>query len=96
MSNFRHSPASRGGRQVGRDLLTLTQGYEELVVPQGLGATTLAVLALVARARHLLKRAYDLADIGDAMGAAILMRSITESIFTLAWLNRDPELGGIV
>jgi Family of unknown function (DUF5677) len=54
------------------------------------------VLALVARARHLLKRAYELADSGDATAAAILMRGITESVFTLAWLNEDPELAEIV
>ena len=27
---------------------------------------------------------------------AILMRGITESVFTLAWVNKDPELAGIV
>lgn len=32
---------------------------------------------------------------GD-LAAAILMRAITESVFTLAWVNKDPELAGIV
>jgi hypothetical protein len=54
------------------------------------------VLALVARARHLLKRAYELADAGDATTAAMAMRGITESVMTLAWLNEDPELAGMV
>lgn len=93
---FNYSIASADGRQCGLDLLELTRGYEELDVPHGLGTTNLAVLALVARARHLLTRAYDVADGGDATSAAILMRGITESVFTLAWLNRDPELAGIV
>src|SRR5258705_11920435 len=62
-----------------------------LVVEAGLGITNLAVLGLVARARHLLRRAYDLADAGDATSAAILMRGITESVFTLAWLKRIPN-----
>src|SRR5688572_16842220 len=96
MPAFRYSSASVSGRRCGRELLELTRGYENLIVPRGLGPTELAVLALVARARHLLKRAYDLGDAGDATSASILMRGITESVFTLAWLNKDSELGGIV
>jgi hypothetical protein len=96
MPGFRHSPVSADARQVGLDLLELTRGYEQLKVRPGLGVTSLAVLALVARARHLLRRAYGLADLGDAMSAAILLRGITESAFTLAWLNEDPELSEIV
>jgi hypothetical protein len=93
---FRYSATSARGRKVGLELLDLTRGYEGLVVEAGGGITGLAVLSLVARARHLLKRAYGLADVGDATTAAILTRSITESIFTLAWLNEDPELAEIV
>src|SRR5438034_6412392 len=96
MAAHRYSDASVAARRLGVDLLALTRGYEELVVPRGLGSTPLAVLAVVARARHLLRRAYELADAGDATSAAILMRGITESVLTLAWLNKDPELGGIV
>jgi hypothetical protein len=96
MPNFRYSSASADGRRHGLKLLELTRGYENLRVPRELGVTDTAVLALVARARHLLRRAYDVADRGDAMAAAILMRGITESVFTLAWLNVDPELAGIV
>jgi Family of unknown function (DUF5677) len=96
MPNFRYSSASADGRRHGLKLLELTRGYENLRVPRELGVTDMAVLALVARARHLLRRAYDVADRGDAMAAAILMRGITESVFTLAWLNVDPELAGIV
>jgi hypothetical protein len=28
--------------------------------------------------------------------SSVCMRSITESVFTLAWVNQDPELAGIV
>jgi hypothetical protein len=93
---YRYSAASTGGRRCGLDLLELTRGYEQLVVRRGLGPTTLAVLALVARARHLLRQAYALADAGDPTSAAILMRGITESVLTLAWLNKDSELAGLV
>jgi hypothetical protein len=93
---FRHSAASRDARQIGLDLLDLTRGYEDLIVPPGLGVTNLAVLASIARARHLLRRAYDVADIGDATSAAILVRAVTESVFTVGWLNSDPELGEMV
>lgn len=96
MPAYRYSAASTGGRRCGLDLLELTRGYEQLVVPRGRGATTLAVLALVARARHLLRQAYALADAGDPTSAAILMRGITESVLTLAWLNKDSELAGLV
>jgi len=96
MPAFNYSSASADGRQCGLDLLELTLGYEELDVPQGIGATRLAALAVVARARHLLRRAYEVADSGDATSAAVLLRGITESVFTLAWLNRDTELAGIV
>ncbi|MFL5961673.1 MAG: DUF5677 domain-containing protein [Gaiellaceae bacterium] len=65
-------------------------------MPRGLGPTDTAVLAVVARARRLLKRAIAVADAGDDLSAAILMRGITESVFTLAWVNKDPELAGIV
>jgi Family of unknown function (DUF5677) len=96
MPGFGYSTASANGRRLGRELLDVTRGYENLVVPRGLGPTDTATLALVARARHLLQRAYEVADAGDDLAAAILMRSITESVFTLAWVNKDPELAGIV
>jgi Family of unknown function (DUF5677) len=96
MAAFRYSEASVDARRIVVDLLELTRGYEELVVPRGLGPTPVAVLAVVARARHLLRRAHELADAGDSTSTAILMRGITESVLTLAWLNKDPELGGIV
>lgn len=96
MPAFRYSGASIDARRVGFDLLELTRGYEGLVVPRGLGPTPVAALAVVARARHLLRRAYELADADDAMSTAILMRGITESVLTLAWLNKDPHLGGFI
>lgn len=96
MPGRRYTDASDEARSCGLDLLELTRGYENLVVPRGLGPTPLAVLALVARARHLLRQAYLLADAGDSMSASILMRGITESVLTLAWLNKDPELASLV
>jgi hypothetical protein len=75
MPGFRYSAASASGRQAGLDLLEATRGYEGIVVEPGLGVTNLAVLGLVARARHLLKRAYELAAAGGATSAAILMRA---------------------
>jgi hypothetical protein len=93
---FRYSAASADGRRLGLELLKVTRGYQNLVVPRGLGPTDTATLALVARARRLLQRAYEVADAGDNFDAAILMRSITESLLTLAWVNKDPELAGIV
>lgn len=96
MPGFRYSAASADGRRLGLALLDVTRGYENLVVPRGLGPTDTATLALVARARHLMRRAFDVADVGDDLAPAVLMRSITESVFTLAWVNTDPELGGIV
>jgi len=59
VESFDHSAAAAQGRSLGFELLKLTRGYENLVVPPGLGPTDLATLALVARARHLLLRAYE-------------------------------------
>lgn len=49
--NFRYSPISRMAREASEPLLELTRGYENLVVPRGLGVAPLAVLGIVARAR---------------------------------------------
>lgn len=94
--NFRYSEHSRDARECGIRLLELTSPYDNLVVERGLGVFTLAVLGLVARGRHLLRSAYIAADHGDALGAAILTRGITESVLLLAWLNKDPEVGEAV
>src|SRR5262249_23048835 len=87
------SDQSRAARECGSRLLDLTSSYGNLVVTRGLGAFALAVLALVARARHLLRSAYRAADRGDPLGAAILTRALTESVLLLAWLNKDREIG---
>jgi hypothetical protein len=94
--NFRYSEHSRASRECGKRLLELTPSYDDLVVERRLGVFTLAVLALVARARHLLQGAYAAADRGDPLAAAILTRGLTESVLLLAWLNKDPELGEAV
>jgi hypothetical protein len=94
--NFRYSAISRDARAVGVRLLELTRPYENLVVPAGLGVTKLAVLTLVARARNLLRVTHYLADTGDGSAAALSVRAITESVLTLGWFNRDPELAEAV
>src|SRR5437899_11969847 len=94
--NFRYSEHSRAARECGKRLLELTRPYDDLVVERGLGPFPLAVLALVARARHLLRSANAAADRGDPLGAAILTRSLTESVLLLGWLNKDPEVGAAV
>lgn len=94
--NFRYSEHRRPARECGKRLLELTRTFDGLVVEHGLGVFALAVLALLARSRHLLRAAYAAADRGDALGAAILTRALTESVLLLAWLNKDPELGEAV
>jgi hypothetical protein len=94
--NFRYSPISRDACAAGERLLELTRGYENLVVPHGLGVATLAILGLVARARSLLRVAYRLGDTGDAAAAALPIRAITESVLTLGWFDRDPEVAEAV
>lgn len=94
--NFRYSTISRDARAAAVRLLELTRGYENLVVPPGLGVANLAVLTLVARARNLLRVTHYLADTGDAAAAALPVRAITESVLTLGWFDRDPELAETV
>lgn len=94
--NFRYSPISREARAAGVRFLDLTSGYECLVVPRGVGVTTLAVLGMVARARNLLRVTHNVADTGDAATTAILVRTLTESVLTLGWFDRDPELAELV
>jgi hypothetical protein len=94
--NFRYSEISRDARAAGDRLLFLTRGYEDLVVPRGIGVTRLAVLGMVARARNLLRSTYSVADTGDALAAAVLVRTLTESVLTLGWLDHDPELGELI
>lgn len=94
--NFRYSEHSRAARECGQRLLEMTRAYDDLVVERGLGVFTFAVLALVARSRHLLRGAYTAADRGDPLAAAILSRGLTESVLLLGWLNKDPEVGEAV
>jgi Family of unknown function (DUF5677) len=94
--NFRYSKYSRDARRIGNRLLYLTRAYEGVVLEPDQGVFMLAVAALVARARHLLRSIYVAADRGDALAAAILTRALTESVLLLAWLNKDPEVGELV
>jgi hypothetical protein len=93
---YRYTASSKHARECGLRLLRLTRGYENLLVPAGIGIHQLGVLALVARARHLLKIGYEVADLGASMEAAIIVRALNESLLTLAWLDADPELGELV
>lgn len=54
------------------------------------------MLGVVARARNLLRVVHRLADSGDAAAAALPVRAITESVLTLGWFDRDPELAEAV
>jgi coenzyme F420-reducing hydrogenase alpha subunit len=56
----------------------------------------LAVLGLIARARHLLKKVHTTADVGDVLGSALASRAINESVMTLGWFSKDPELAELV
>jgi hypothetical protein len=94
--NLRYSDISHDARAAGERLLALTRGYENLIVPRGLGVAPLAVLGIVARARRLLRVAHTLADTGDAGAAALPIRAITESVLTLGWFDKDPELAELV
>lgn len=94
--NFRYSEISRDARAASERMLELTRGYENLVVPRGLGVASLAVFGIVARARNLLRVANRLADSGDAAAAALPVRAITESVLTLGWFDKDPELAELV
>jgi hypothetical protein len=67
-----------------------------MLVPAGLGPSTLGSLALSARGRHLLKGAFERADDGDTILAAMAVRAMAETALTLAWLNVDPELAELV
>lgn len=94
--SFRYSSISRESRECGQRLLDSTRSYEDALVPSGLGAGRLGVLALLARGRHLLRTAYQTADGGSAMEAAIILRALNESVLTLGWFNKDPELAEFV
>lgn len=85
----RYSHASREAREVGLQMLDASSGYEELV---GDDRFELAMASLVSRGRRLLRSAYRLADAGQGLEAAVLLRSLTEYAFTVRWLGRDPEL----
>ena len=94
--NARYTPHSRESRAVGVRLLNLTSGYDDLLVPRGLGVAALGALGLVARGRSLLRIVHLIADTGDAASASLAVRALTESVLTLAWLNKDPELAEAV
>ena len=94
--NTHYSAQSRRAKECGVELLALTQGIEDLPVPAGLGVRPLAVLGLIARARHLLKTVHTTADVGDVLGSALASRAINESVLTLGWLSTDPEMAELV
>jgi hypothetical protein len=84
-----YTDASAAAREIGLGLLSASQSYEGF---QASSRDDLAIAGLVARARRLLRSAYRLADAGEGLEAAVLLRSITEYCFTLLWLAKDREL----
>lgn len=78
------------------ELLELTRGYENLAIQPGIGVTKMGVIALVARSRYLFQRICDSADSGDSLVTAILIRTLVETVVTIAWINKDPELASSV
>jgi hypothetical protein len=89
---FRYTDASRGAREYGYRLLDLTSDYEEATLAADTPMPFVGVVGLVARSRHLLKVSLREADLGDAVASAIALRGLTETLFTIAWLNIDLEL----
>lgn len=88
----RFDPAAATLRECGFELLALSTVYERPVVGDEAGVETLAMVGLVARMRRLLRSSYRLADAGEVLEASILNRAMMEYLFTLRWLQVDPEL----
>jgi Family of unknown function (DUF5677) len=84
-----YSHASAEAREIGVRLLETSKSYEGF---EAAGRDDLAIAGLVARARRLLCSAYRLADAGEGLEAAVLLRSMTEYCFSLLWLASDPEV----
>lgn len=84
-----YTHASVEAREIGQRLLDASRTYEGFQAPR---RNELAIAGLVGRARRLLRAAYRLADAGEGLEAAVLLRSMTEYCFTLLWLARDTEL----
>ncbi len=84
-----YTHASAEAREIGLRLLDLSRSYEGF---QASRRDELAIAGLIARARRLLRSAYRLADAGEGLEAAVLLRSMTEYCFTLLWLAKDPEV----
>jgi hypothetical protein len=76
-------------REIGLRVLRMTDGYEGFTSDD---RARLSVAGLVGRARRLVRAAFLLADSGYGLEAAVLLRSLTEYVFTLAWLEKDIEL----
>jgi hypothetical protein len=84
-----YGPASKASREVGLRVLALTVGYEGFTSGE---RSKVSVAGLVGRGRRLLRAAYSLADAGHGLEAAVLLRSLTEYVFALAWLDTDLDL----
>jgi hypothetical protein len=46
--------------------------------------------------RGICSRRFTTADVGDVLGSALASRAINESVLTLGWLSKDPELAELV
>ncbi len=89
---FRYSDDSREGRELAVALIEATRGFDGFTLRRDAPTLEIAAAAIVVRARHVLSAALRAADLGDAYMAASMLRSLTESLFTLRWLQLDPEL----
>jgi hypothetical protein len=92
----RFDAAAATVRDCGLELLAVSTVYERPVVGDEAGVETLAMVGLVARMRRLLRSAYRLADAGEVLEASILNRVLMEYLFTLRWLQVDPELNYVL
>lgn len=79
-------------RECGLQLLDLSGIYERGVIGYEAGPQTLSIAGLVARQRRLLRAAYLLADSGQRLEAAIMLRSMFEFLVRQQWLTLNPEL----
>jgi Family of unknown function (DUF5677) len=93
---YRYTPTSEAAKAVGVELLRVSAIYENSVLPHGYGAERMAVVASVVRARRLFQCGYDLADAGNGLEAAPLLRAVFETALVLGWLKVDSELAFLI
>src|SRR5437762_531735 len=96
MPAYAYTPTSDAAKAVGIELLRVSEIYRDPVLPHGYGATRMATVTAVVRARRLFEAGYALADAGNGLEAAVLFRSVFETALVLGWLKTDAELGFLI